>query len=139
MRDNWRFNDRELAALGYVRGADGLLLDNRDGFFSDHPDDFLDRYDRRKSVAISRDLLDKLVDAFFLVNGGSMAAELVMYLAVSRARRLLAAGTDLIEGAQIAAAAYGVPYSEVLSLASRAYEACQQARMAIVDEESTTG
>lgn len=58
----WLLNDRELAALGYVRDRDGVLLDNRDGFFEDHPDP-IRTYDSRTHIAVSRSLLWKLIDA----------------------------------------------------------------------------
>lgn len=58
----WLLNDRELAALGYVRGWDGTLLDNRDGFFDEHADP-IRTYDSRTMVAVSRSLLFKLIEA----------------------------------------------------------------------------
>lgn len=38
---------RELIDLGYSVSSDGRLLDNRDGFMTDNPDDFIRTYDCR--------------------------------------------------------------------------------------------
>lgn len=54
-------SDRELRELGFVRARDGVLLDNRDGFYDAHPDDFIREYDIRTHVAISRSLLRKIL------------------------------------------------------------------------------
>lgn len=54
-------SDRELRELGFVRARDGALLDNRDGFYDAHPDDFIREYDIRTCVAISRSLLRKIL------------------------------------------------------------------------------
>lgn len=55
-----RLSDREWRELGYIRAHDGALLDDRDGFYSEHPDP-IQTYDRRTHVAISHSLLEKLV------------------------------------------------------------------------------
>jgi hypothetical protein len=57
------YGDAELAGMGYVRARDGVLLDNRDGFFTDNSGDFLRTYDCRTFVAVRRSLLWKLLDA----------------------------------------------------------------------------
>lgn len=51
------YSDRELEAMGYLRARDGSAIDNRDEFFSDHPNDCLSCYDTRTHVAVPRDLL----------------------------------------------------------------------------------
>ena len=61
MRDRL-FNDRELAELGFIRAADGWLLDNRDDFFTANPEDFVRTYDVRTLVAIRRELLARLIE-----------------------------------------------------------------------------
>ena len=53
--------DRELNEVGLVRAHDGALLDNRDGFYDEHSDNFIRTYDCRVCTAISRSLLDKLI------------------------------------------------------------------------------
>lgn len=60
---NRPYNGCELQAIGLVRAKDGHLLDNRDGFHVEHPDDYLRLYDSRTHAAISRSLLEKLISA----------------------------------------------------------------------------
>lgn len=57
-----KLSDREWRELGFIRAIDGAWLDNRDDFYSDHPDDFVLTYDVRKCTVISRSLLAKLLD-----------------------------------------------------------------------------
>lgn len=54
------YSDRELREVGLIRTWDGRLLDNRDGFYDDHPDPSA-VYDARTSVVVSRGLLDALL------------------------------------------------------------------------------
>lgn len=58
---NRHHSDAELRALGFVRAPDGYLLDNRDGFYDEHPDDFIGTYDNRTHAAIRYALLQKLM------------------------------------------------------------------------------
>ena len=62
-------NDRELDGIGLVRDRTGTLLDNRDQFYTERPDDHVRTYDCRTHLAISRGLLWKLLDAFVLAGG----------------------------------------------------------------------
>jgi hypothetical protein len=55
--------------LGLIRSPDGALLDNRDGFYDEHPDT-IETYDCRTHVAVSRALLSKLIA---LANAGGDA------------------------------------------------------------------
>ena len=61
-RFQWRTSasDRELREAGFIRADDGVLLDNRDGFYEIHPDNFIRTYDCRTCVAVSRTELDRL-------------------------------------------------------------------------------
>jgi len=59
-----------------------------------------------------------------------MSSELVLFLAVQRARQDMAKGKDGVEAAASAADAFGVPYRDVLRYATAAYEACYAARLA---------
>ena len=52
--------DRELESHGFLRTWDGKALDNRDGFYDDHPDTIA-TYDTRAYTVISRSLLEKLL------------------------------------------------------------------------------
>ena len=56
------WHDRELNEVGLVRARDGTLLDNRDGFYDEHSDDFIRTYDCRTCAVISRSLLAKLLE-----------------------------------------------------------------------------
>lgn len=56
--------DRELNEVGLVRARDGTLLDNRDGFYNEHPEDFIRTYDCRRCAVISLGLLEKLLDGW---------------------------------------------------------------------------
>ncbi len=58
---NAHHSERELRAMGFIRAHDGYLLDNRDGFYDDYPDNHVGTYDNRTSVPISVGLLQKLV------------------------------------------------------------------------------
>lgn len=53
-------SDRELREMGYVRAHDGALLDDRDGFYTDHSDPIA-TFDTRTHVAVSRSLFEKLI------------------------------------------------------------------------------
>ena len=52
--------DRELESHGFLRTWDGKALDNRDGFYDDHPDTIA-TYDTRTYTAIGHGLLEKLL------------------------------------------------------------------------------
>ena len=54
-------NDKVLNELGWIRTPDGAILDNRDGFYTDHPESFVGEYDTRTCVPIRKDLLMKLI------------------------------------------------------------------------------
>ena len=62
------WNHRELKEMGYVVATNGDLLDNRDDFHADHPDDFLRIYDCRTlttynpetHIVMSRALWEKI-------------------------------------------------------------------------------
>lgn len=49
------WNRRELNEMGYVVASDGAMLDNRDGFYDDHPDDFIRTYDCRTRATYNPD------------------------------------------------------------------------------------
>jgi hypothetical protein len=66
--------DREIRELGFVRASDGALLDNRDGFYDEHPDP-IRSYDSRTMVAVSRSLLNKLLDDVYLADRSSPRRE----------------------------------------------------------------
>lgn len=57
------FSDRELHELGMVRAIDGVLLDNRDDFYADHPDP-VRTFDSRTMVAVSKTLFSKMLTDF---------------------------------------------------------------------------
>jgi len=48
---------------GFVRTRDGVF-DNRDKFYHDHPDDFVGEYDTRTYIAVSKNVLDVLLESF---------------------------------------------------------------------------
>jgi hypothetical protein len=58
-------NNRELIGMGLVRMRDGELLDNRDGLYDEMKDPIC-TYDSRTTIAISKSLLFKLMDALKL-------------------------------------------------------------------------
>ena len=62
-------------------------------------------------------------------------SELVLFLAVERARRAYARGDDLIEAADRAAAAFGVSAKTVLNLATAAIAGLKTAARQAVDRD----
>ena len=65
------FNDKELAGMGFIRAADGAILNNQDGFYDVHPD-HLSTYDIRTMTAVSNNVLNVLLDIFRRVRDGTI-------------------------------------------------------------------